>query len=130
MSVRFNVDDVVRIARVPLKYLPRMEGALGEIGFVAELHADGERVLFHGLKLPGRPTKHTAWVRCAWLEPFGDAAWAAAVAEYRRYAARVADDVRECERRRQRHIRDVAEKYGMTVERVMEIADAVYPMGR
>lgn len=134
MSMSFEMDlkvnDIVRVVKIPTDYARRFGHALDQVGLVEQCHPDGKRVLFQGLKLPGRPTNHTAWLHAAWLRCVDNPAWAGAVAEYQRYFAEVAREHEERKLRFEQRIQAAADKYGLTVEGVMEIADAVYPMGR
>lgn len=121
----FHVNDVVRVVRVPHSATERMGHLLGQIGVVEELNANGERVLFQGLKLPGLPTKAMAWIAVACLEPVNDPAWAGAVVEYRRWFAEVVREHEERKLRWRRELHDVAEKHKLTVQEVREIVSAL-----
>lgn len=121
MTVR--VGDIVKVRRVPQQSARLLGRLLGQTGFVEKLNEEGTRAMFHAITPAGRH-RDLAWLPVGCLEPVNDPAWAAAVSEYRRWAAQVARERQAWEQRRWRQLQALARQYGLSVSQIIEIADA------
>jgi len=120
-----KVNDVVKVRVVPDKYKVKAGHMVGRIGYIEQISSDGQRALVQRLTLEGRPASGMAWIPITCLTVVTDTSWIAAQVECRRFMEQVAQEQREREQRFNKRLVAIGRKYGLTVDQLIEIAEAV-----
>ena len=123
--MNMQVNDVVLVCRAPEPCHVNARPLVGNIGIVEGLKTDPDRVLVQRLTIEGRLAAGMAWLPARCLERIHHPAWAAAAGEYRCWFAGIVREQAKRERRRLHELEDLALRYGLTVEQVLEIARSV-----
>ena len=120
-----KVDDVVKVRAVPDRDKIKAGHMVGRVGYVEQMSPDGQRALVQRFILEGRPASGMAWIPVTCLTTITDPVWITALAECRRYMERVAEEQRDREQRFKEHLEAIGRKYGLSVNQLIEIAQAV-----
>lgn len=120
-----KVNDVVKVRAMPDRDKIKGGHMVGRIGYIEQISPDGQRALVQRFTLEGRPASGMAWIPMTCLTAVTDSSWIAAQIDCRRYMEQVAREQREREQRFKEQLEDLGRKYGMTVDQLIEIAQAV-----
>ena len=121
-----KIKEIVKVSLVPTN--SKFTSFIGRIGYVEEVNHDGTRVLFQGLTLEGRLAGTPIWLPTSSLVKEHSEEWSNALLKYEGWKQQI---VREAESRRMQRnffLEKVADQYGLTVEKVLEISNAVNTM--
>ncbi len=122
--IRFHVGDIVKVRVVPHGCMSGWANMLGQVGIIDEISNKHTNALVQGITIAGRAGGY-AYIAVRALERVDDPAWTAAAIEYRRWDAEWTAQFKKWEQQRLRRLEELAERYHLSLEQLVEIADAL-----